>query len=154
MKGHRSLLLVTQQASNAVRLQRMNGLQAACEEADAPVTFEMLHVDREVGQIKKSLSERLSGPSRPTALIVANNQLAVSTIETLRAIGLRYPDDLSLITLDHPEWVDLVEPPVSHVTEPHRELAALAWNALTERMAHPESPTRRTVLDAEIVWRE
>lgn len=150
-RGHRSILLVARFPKLVVTRLRIEGLEAAAEAGGAGV--EVMACDGEA-DFAAQFAARMTGPGRPSAVILSNGVIAAWTIQALRRLGLAYPADLSLVTLDDPGWADLVEPPVTHIPQPSQEIARLAWEALARRMEDPSCLTRRVLLDTKVEWRE
>ncbi len=66
----------------------------------------------------------------------------------MQSLGLTWPNDVSLVIFEHPEWADVVQPQIAVIEHPTGEMASLAWTLLTERMADATSPPRRIELKA------
>jgi DNA-binding LacI/PurR family transcriptional regulator len=95
----------------------------------------------------------LDAPNRPTALIVANNLMALGALKAIRARGLRIPDELALVGIDDPQWAELVEPPLTVVAQPTREMAEAAVALLLERVTRERSDPRKLVFLFKLVVR-
>ena len=54
----------------------------------------------------------------PTAIIVSNSMFAACIFRAFESLGVRCPDDVSLVAFDQPEWADLVTPKLSVVRQP------------------------------------
>src|SRR5690606_19662817 len=92
-------------------------------------------------------------PDAPTAIFYSDDQTAAHGCRTLRALGLRSPDDVSVVGFgDNPvcEWL---EPPLSTVRQPSREMGCVALEMLVERMLDPRRPADHRVLPTEWVPR-
>ncbi|MEV6249800.1 substrate-binding domain-containing protein [Streptomyces sp. NPDC051742] len=55
--------------------------------------------------------ELLSRPDRPTAVFTANDMQALGVYRAARELGLRIPDDLSVVGFDDVPTVAWVDPP-------------------------------------------
>ncbi len=91
-----------------------------------------------------------SGP-RPTALVVANNQMTLGALRALRRAGLKVPTDVAVIGVDDAEWAEVVDPPLTTVAQPVREMARLAMKLVRDRIERSyDGPARRVVLPVEL----
>lgn len=111
--------------------------------------------------------ELLARPDRPDALLLGNSSMAVGVLDALSRLGLRAGRAVGVVAFDDAAWATLVDPPLTVVAQPAREVGAIAARALLGRLAergaatapggggpHPvPSPARRTVLDATLVPR-
>src|SRR5439155_25691606 len=52
-------------------------------------------------QIVRDIERLLGGPSPPTAFFVSNDLVAIDLIETLEKLGLRVPEDVSVVGFDN-----------------------------------------------------
>lgn len=79
---------------------------------------------------------------RPTAIFAANNLLAEHAWRVLRELGLRLPDDVSLVGFDDVAWMEMVSPPLTVVAQPTDELGRRAARLLLRRIEDPwRAPT-------------
>jgi len=69
-------------------------------------------------------------PDRPTAVFAANDLSAISTIEVARELGLRVPEDLSVIGFDDIPESRTTTPPLSTVRQPIQQMGATAIELL------------------------
>jgi LacI family transcriptional regulator, galactose operon repressor len=90
----------------------------------------------------------LGPPDRPTALIVAHNQLFAGILSAVRELALRIPGDLSLVTCEDDDLARLNEPPIDVVS---RDMAAIGEEAAGLLLARLESggPPREIMLPAQ-----
>ena len=72
----------------------------------------------------------LASPDRPTAIIASNDQMALATLETARAMGLAVPDDLSLVSFDNTPIVRFTQPPLTAIDQPIAATVARAVELL------------------------
>lgn len=93
-----------------------------------------------------AVAELLAHETRPTALVVANNLMTLGALSAIRAAGLRVPDDIALVAVDDPVWARLIDPPLTTLAQPVRELAETAMGLLVERIAEQREEPRRVVL--------
>lgn len=85
-----------------------------------------------------------------TALIVANNLMTIGALEALRARKIRVPEEMALVGVDDPFWAELVEPPLTTLAQPVREMADCAVELLLERIGGDRERPRRVVFDFEL----
>lgn len=95
----------------------------------------------------------LSLPDRPTAVFAANNVLTEGTWRAAADLGLRIPEDLSVVGFDDAPWMSMVRPGVSTRVQEVGSLGATALRALLERIDTPEAPVRTMVMPTRFVDR-
>lgn len=95
----------------------------------------------------------LSRADRPTAVFAANNVLTEGTWRAAAALGLRVPDDVSIVGFDDAPWMSMVTPGVSTRFQDAGALGATAMRALLERIDAPDAPVRTIVMPTKFVDR-
>jgi len=90
---------------------------------------------------------------RPDALIASNSLLLMGALKTLRAHGLRVPNDVALAGFDNESWTELVEPGITVIEQPVEEIGQTAMNLLFERLKNPALPVRKLVLAGRCIVR-
>jgi LacI family transcriptional regulator, galactose operon repressor len=86
----------------------------------------------------------------PTALIVGHNQLVVGALEAVRELGVRVPDELSLVACDDVDLTRLNDPPIDVVERDLVELGQCAAQLLLDRLADRDAPPRRVMLPVSL----
>ena len=86
----------------------------------------------------------------PSALLVANNLMTIGARKALAARGRRVPADVALVGIDDPFWAELIEPPLTALAQPVREMADRAVTLLLERISGRRTEPRRDVFDFEL----
>jgi DNA-binding LacI/PurR family transcriptional regulator len=85
-----------------------------------------------------SVRELMALREPPTALIAFDSILALGAILGLRSLGLRCPDDVSLVGFDDADWAEVMSPSLSVVRQPVHEIGTTACELLLRRVANRE----------------
>jgi DNA-binding LacI/PurR family transcriptional regulator len=132
--GHRKIGFVSWTlGSYANRRERLAGYLQALREADIEARDENIAF-AEVGWqdgVRASL-ELLGRSDRPTAVVSGNAMLNLQVLAAAKQLGLRVPQDLSVVGFDDSPWDDLVDPPLTTVATPAREIGVVAAELLLE----------------------
>ncbi len=107
------------------------------------------------GGFRTEIAERevatlLSVQPRPTALVIANNLMAVGALRAIRRAGLAIPGDVALVSVDDPVWAELVDPPLTVVAQPVRKMAEAAIELLLERIERRRTEPVRLILPLDL----
>ncbi|MBD5785999.1 LacI family DNA-binding transcriptional regulator [Cellulosimicrobium terreum] len=95
--------------------------------------------------------ELLSLADRPTAVFAANDLSAIRTMEVARELGLRVPDDVSVVGFDNVPESALTEPSLTTVSQPIHQMGAEALRLVVDlvegrvRDPHLRLPTELVV---------
>jgi LacI family transcriptional regulator len=87
---------------------------------------------------RRAATEMLAADTRPTAVVAANDLMALGVMAGLRAAGLQIPRDVSVIGFDDIAFAASAEPPLTTVCLPRVELGRRAVEALMANIEHPE----------------
>jgi LacI family transcriptional regulator len=100
--GHRRIGFISGRPDLQSAERRLQGYQDALRQANIPLDPDMIAAgDFTIETGRLCARELLSLPNPPTAIFAANDQSAMGTIETAREMGLRVPDDLSVVGFDN-----------------------------------------------------
>ncbi|WP_166850612.1 LacI family DNA-binding transcriptional regulator [Isoptericola sp. BMS4] len=102
-------------------------------------------------------SRLLERPDRPTAILCANDRLALGVALAATRLGLRVPQDLTLVGYDDEERIaSRAVPPLTTVALPHARIGAVAAEMVLDAVATgDETPLRERVLvPCDLVERE
>lgn len=88
------------------------------------------------------------------AIFCANDATALGALETIRAHGLRVPEDVALAGFDDLEFAARLDPPLTTVRQGVREQGAEAVRNLFELIEDRSRSPRRVLLPTELVIRQ
>ena len=88
-----------------------------------------------------------------TAVLTANDLLALGCYDAMRARKLDCPQDISVTGFNDMPYVDRFAPPLTTLHIPVDEIGVQAALLLLERMAEPEAPAKQLRLEPRLVVR-
>jgi len=91
---------------------------------------------------------------RPSALIVINDLLAISTLRAAADLGLRVPEDLSLVGFDDIPMANYLVPRLTTVTKNARAAGIKAFEVLLARIQNPDLPRQQIHIKPRLILRE
>ena len=152
-RGHTSLAVIGGDARSLNSRERVGGFVSGVRErhpdAAVPVVFGGWLVESSA----RAATDLLSSPARPTAVFACNDNMALGVYAAAHRLGLRVPEDLSVIGFDDLVEAGLASPPLTTIRQPIAEIGAAALRTLLDlRSGHPTS--RRLELATELVIRD
>ncbi|OXS61710.1 GntR family transcriptional regulator [Cohnella sp. CIP 111063] len=132
-------------------VRRMKGFIRACRDRNlAPDASTIVRYSTEDKgeRPQRMLREMLLSEQRPTGIVCYNDQLAVSLLDTIRELGLRIPEDLSMIGYDDSFLATATEIKLTTIEHPKSELGERAANLLVSVLENGEQPPAKDVLYA------
>ncbi len=89
-----------------------------------------------------------------TALLVANNLMAIGALQAVKAAHLRIPVDVALVSFDDPPWAEVTDPPITTLAQPVRLMAAAAVELLLQKLqGRTRKRSKRQVFEFELCHR-
>ena len=164
--GHRNIAYVTavdaegheyrnleQIYTSSVR-ERIEGFLTACRETgiEQPERYVKLGA-MSPEETRKLAAALLAGPDRPTAILASDSLIALEIFKVIRELGLRVPDDISLITFHDADWTSVTSPPITVVDQPVYALGKSVAELLIRRLKGDIRQPERIVLATSIIER-
>jgi LacI family transcriptional regulator len=101
----------------------------------------------------KAASHLLKLKRPPTAIFAANDLSAFGAIAAAHELGMRVPDDVSIIGFDDVPMASQVYPPLTTIRQPLQQMGRSAVNILLARIAGIELPSDRITLPTDLILR-
>lgn len=117
-----------------------------------PKILEMSSFNRSV--VRNEIRELAKSGKIPEALFCYNDHIAISTIRGLKEAGLRVPEDCAVIGCDGIDEADLIDPSLTTIAQPIKQMCAKGWEFMIERIHDSSLATRKVELLPELVIRE
>lgn len=132
---------------------REEGFRQAIADAqpDAPI----VHVDSQWtdAPVSDDLVRALASVPSPVGVFAGNDEMAVSVYRAAQRLGLRIPDDVSVIGFNDEPRVARLSPPLTTVHQPLHEMAAKAVQLVSELRYRDGGHHERIELPSELVLR-
>ncbi|MBI5541478.1 MAG: LacI family DNA-binding transcriptional regulator [Bacteroidia bacterium] len=136
--GHRKIAaLVISPAHISTQVDRLEGYKEALKKYSIPINQyyqKVIPRDEIYSAINQIFVEWKSDHMMPTAVFVANNQLAIGCLETIRDLGLTIPRDISIVSFDDIDLFKLYSPPITSVIQPINSIARNAVEILLDNI--------------------
>ena len=134
---------------------RLRGFRAAMAAHKVPVTESQVAYasaySLEEGAARGR--ELLTASPDLSAIVAGNDMLAIGCYGAFDELGLRCPEDISVIGFNDMPFIDRLRPPLSSVRFPHYQLGTEAAALLIERIEAAECPVKMLFLAPELVAR-
>lgn len=151
--GHDKILVVASSLALANIRERCEGVRRATRTAGSPPPA-VLEVGMSFEEIGGRVERCFAVHGRPTGIIALTNFATLGVIASLGRLGLKVPDDLSLVGFDDYTWMRVSTPPITAVAQPVERMAAAAWARLADRIAGEEHAPARLKLPCRLEIRK
>ncbi|NUT08043.1 MAG: LacI family DNA-binding transcriptional regulator [Hamadaea sp.] len=152
--GHRRIGVLSGPVKDLSSRARLDGFRAAMDAAGVPFDEHFLRSGRFTFEQGRDLAlELLRLPKPPTAVVCGDDLQALGVYEAARIVGLRIPDDLSVVGFDDVEQAAWCAPPLTTVRQPFAEMGAAAAKCAIALVAGQTPSRTRAELTTTLVVR-
>jgi LacI family transcriptional regulator len=129
--------------------------EAGLSEADIDIRLGMEGpIGAETNLVFEETRKMLSGPDRPTALMCGNDEIALQAYLAALGLGLRIPEDISIVGFDDFRTVSLaLKPELTTAALPYYELGYRGAERLTKLIEGQDVPSDRLALPCPVIAR-
>lgn len=148
---HRQIAMITGPLHLTNSRERLNGFKRAMHEAKLSVSPDYIQeatFDKQSGYTKSLVLLRML--PRPTAFFAGNDMIALGVLLAIRELGLRCPEDVSVVGFDNLDFAETTSPSLSSVHQPGYQLGATAARILLDRVAGDLGPPKSCILQTEL----
>lgn len=152
--GCRRIAFICGQQDQPHSAERLEGYRQALEERGIGWQAELVapgSFDEASGYAAAQMLFNL--PEPPSAIIAANDQMAVGAMSAAGERGMRIPQDVAVVGFDDIPTARYLQPPLTTVSLSIYDQGAWAVDLLLERIADPDQPARVIPIPATLVVR-
>jgi LacI family transcriptional regulator len=152
--GHRRLAMLNGPSEISACALRARGFWAAVAAAGDSVEHAEEHqVGFDPPRVRAEVAALLSRPGHPTAIVAANDTIAVTCLEQARDMGLKIPGELAISGFDNRSFSAYTSPPLTTASMPLHVMGSTAATMLISLIEGRPLARRHVVLPATLVPR-
>ncbi len=136
-------------------LDRLNGYRITLNKHHIEVDPELIRIS-ETSSINSGYAEvkqLMQLEKRPTAVFLANDVMAIGAIKAIEEVGLRVPEDVSVVGFDDIQLAQYASPQLTTIRQPAYEKGVRAAEMLIEYLENNKEP-KTVIMDVELVVRD
>ena len=135
--GHERIGFIAGPADYLPTREKGAGRVEALREAGLHPDGLVAHGDFTLEGGRRAARTLLQRDDRPTGVICSSDVIAIGVVQEARELGLRVPDDLSVVGFDGIEAASWVDPPLTTIEQPIDQIATTAVELLQSVIAKP-----------------
>lgn len=152
--GHKHIAYIGDQFGYQSDAERLAGYREALQGAGLPFHQQLVvHGDGKPQGGMAAMEKLLAQRQPPTAVCCYNDMTALGVMRTIRAQGLRVPEDISVTGFDDLFFASYTQPPLTTVRQPMQRMGQLAMESLFKLLSGEESVVQVKV-EAELIVRD
>jgi len=101
----------------------------------------------------QAVRQLLALPEQPTAIFCHNDAMAIGAIQEAKKLGLRVPQDLSIIGFDDIQFAQYCDPPLTTISQPRYEIGRQAMLMMLDLLKGNDVQAGSRLLEAKLVVR-
>jgi len=153
--GHRRIAHITGRLNLISSHQRLQGYKDGLAAAGIPYDEDLVAIgDYNTDTAIFCARKLLSLPNRPTAIFAANDMSAVGVYQVAREMGLRIPEDLSVVGFDNLRESALMVPALTTVDQFIEEMGFVATEMIVKLVDEEPLPENLRVFQTQLIVRE
>ena len=154
--GHRKICLLNCSARLRSHEERRQGFLRAMEETNAELMDGWnIYGDRNNGKSAREAFQLFwEAGNRPDGIVTANGQSATGIMSYLYEIGVRIPEDVSIVSYEDSSICGYAAPALTSINIRKEELGQQAAKCLIERIQNPHKEIENTVIHPYMVYRD
>lgn len=154
--GHRNIGSVGYNSNLTQEDERLQGYHQALREAG--IRFKEGWIHRGIGLpnpvAMKGTLDLLTHHPEITAIFAASDEMATGTLGAIWKLGLRVPEDISVIGFDDIPYATMAVPPLTTIRQPIGEIGSLAIKHLIEIIDNPAAEQVDIIVPTELIIRD
>jgi len=156
-KGYKRIVHLTGTNGINVFRDRQRGYSDALQKNNIEYLQPIVLEDNFSVEIGKNIFSKLwNSPERPDAIISSSVHLTMGILLQARVYGIDIPTQLGLITFGTLLSSEIIQPQITYIDQPEKEIAEISFELLEKMINHELSAdeTFDRVVNAEIIYRE
>ncbi|GAB5553593.1 MAG: LacI family DNA-binding transcriptional regulator [Saprospiraceae bacterium] len=156
--GRRKIGLVSLEPGLEAIRQRRLGYEAALEDfgiSSKPAWVKELNKDDYPAEMKQAIKELWSFPNAVDAIVFTTHYLTALGLRELKNFKIKVPQEVAIVSFDELSAFDLVDPPITSVTQPVVDIGKAALDILMNEITNKNSKNiKQSVLDTQLIIRK
>lgn len=140
-----------------ISIKRKNGYLAALRMNNIPIDNDLIiHYDLTLSEVKNYVNHLLNQENPPNAIFAFSDPAAIETLQIIKQRGYKIPEDIAVVGFSNDYASSLIEPSLTTVSQPIREMGITAANLLLDQIKRDFSEWKSyiKVLETELIVRE
>lgn len=146
-KGHKRIAFVIANFEDPINTAKITGYKRGLEAANIEFDEALLvEGDNTYDSGMESFVKLLEENEKPTAIIVASDEMALGVVHAAQDKGFHVPNDFEVISFDNTRLTLMVRPQITTVVQPLYDIGAVAMRLLTKLMNKEEVDEHANVI--------
>lgn len=153
--GHRNIVFIGKRSVSAAQKCRAEGFTQTCEQWG--VEPRLINNPNQINSIRSGYElayQCLTSENRPTACFAASDSTAIGTIQAADQLGIRIPEDLSVLGFDNTAYASIPRINLTTIDQPKQMIADQSVEILLKHINEPNNEAEQRRLIPTLVKRD
>lgn len=153
-QGCKRIATISGPLTNTLGQDRLQGCRRALSEAGLPFGSDLIaegNFTLESGHA--AMQGFLDRKERPDGIFCGSDEMAIGAQHAIRSAGLSVPNDFAIIGFDDIRFADYVDPPLSTIRQPTREIGEAAMRLMIGLLDDEPVEASEVILPHELIVR-
>lgn len=152
--GHKKIAHVTGYAGQLSTVERIEGYKKALCDHNIEFDNSLLVKGNFIEEGGYTATLKLLQKKRPTAIFYGNDSMALGGIRAIKELGMRVPDDISVVGFDDIEAASFCHPALTTVRQPMAEMSENAVKTLVSLLKNETECFAQYVMPVQFIERQ
>ena len=153
--GHKKIGYINVKPDITVGIERLEGYKLGLKKAGIPYDPDLVKYSGfSIESSYKKTKELLCQKNSPTALFPISNRIIIGALKAVKDLGLKIPEDISIIGFDDMVMADLLTPSLTVIAQPAYDIGKIGINTLIKKIHGKRLGKKITNLEPELIIRE
>jgi DNA-binding LacI/PurR family transcriptional regulator len=155
--GHKKIAVLAEKVNNTSIKNRVIGFKEGLQVSGIQIDEKsIVDCPYDLSKSKEISLKLLGGQSKPTAVFVTTELLALGVLQAARQLNISVPSSLSLIAFDNSILAKISDPQLTTIAQPTEDMGEKAIELLIERIANSKEKRviQRVMLSPSLIVRD
>ncbi|WP_275791377.1 LacI family DNA-binding transcriptional regulator [Pararhizobium gei] len=153
--GHRNIAFMRGEPGFSMIQDRETGYRAALEDAGIDIPDDWLaDGNLIISDARRATRKLVNAKTLPTAIVCANDEMALGTISELQTMKFSVPGDISVVGFDNIRYGEVSNPQLTTVAQPAQSIGETGMYRLLKVMDNPLSEAGVVYLPHRVIIRQ
>lgn len=153
--GHHEIAFIGGPLESRISKEKFNGYKLAMQQEGIQIRPEFISSGKYRFQTGYFCTRNFMGlTKRPTAIVCANDVLAIGAIKYLISNEIRVPEECSVIGFDGTSLSSIYQPAVSTMAQPIADMGVEIMKLLAAKIRNPKSKNKQIIFKTTLTARE
>ena len=152
--GHSRIAFINGPVDSPICQDRLFGYKKSMRKIGVTDTRKLVIAgDFSITSGRESMKQLLTQALRPTAVFAANDEMAMGAMAEIKALGLKIPEDISVIGFDDIRFAEVADPPLTTVRQPRHDIGKRVMTMMLGLLRGETVESPHVILPHELIIR-